>query len=609
LTCKSAYVAGTLQGPVSGLKTYPLQNGTIAVTVTAQATPSGCLFNPVEKQKKLSSARIYTSLFVRHWDSYVTPNKNSIFYATLRKVGGKYAVTKPGFVNALKHSGLESPVPPFGGTDHYDISKSGIVFVAKDPALIQANYTKSDLYFIPLSTFQEPDAPKPRKIETPELEGASSSPTFSPDGRKVAFLRMKNIAYESDKNRLVIVTDVRNSSSAIEMLASEDGKGVWPLSPSSVSWSRDGNQLHLVAEDTGRGRLFKLSLLGPSIGNLPEPIVMNGYVTDIRPLASDDRRLFISSTSLIDNSIYSIVDPESPSKSRMVSSNSKNGLSFGLSQSQISEIWFKGEGDYRVHAWVIKPSSFDDSKTYPLAYLIHGGPQGAWGESWSTRWNPAVFAEQGYVVVAPNPTGSTGYGQDFVDGITNQWGGRPYNDLVNGFEYIENNMSYVDTDRAVALGASYGGYMINWIQGHDFGRKFKALETHDGVFSTLNQYSSEELWFTHHDFAGTLWDHRENYERWDPARFTENWQTPHLIIHNELDYRLPIGEGLAAFNVLQTRKVESKFLSFPDENHWVQKPENSLVWHEQVLGWINKYSRVNEMSQRSWKASSNDVKL
>jgi dipeptidyl aminopeptidase/acylaminoacyl peptidase len=182
------------------------------------------------------------------------------------------------------------------------------------------------------------------------------------------------------------------------------------------------------------------------------------------------------------------------------------------------------------------------------------------------------------------------------NGIKNNWGGRPYDDLVKGFEYIEKNLDYVDTSNAVALGASYGGYMVNWIQGHPLGRKFKALVTHDGVFSTLNQYASDELFFPHHDFGGTLWENPEGYEKWNPAAaaYLKSWATPHLIIHNELDYRLPISEGLAPFNVLQTKGIPSKFLTFPDENHWVLKPENSLVWHREVLDWINKYSGVDQ---------------
>jgi len=260
----------------------------------------------------------------------------------------------------------------------------------------------------------------------------------------------------------------------------------------------------------------------------------------------------------------------------------------------------------------MKPSNFKSERKYPLAYIIHGGPQGAWGDQWSTRWNPAVFAEQGYVVITPNPTGSTGYGQGFTDAIRLEWGGKPYEDLVKGFKFIKENLDFVDTDKTVGLGASYGGYMMNWIQGHDFGREFKALVTHDGVFSMAAQLASDEQYFPTHDLGGPYWKVPENWDKWDPVRFTGNWSTPHLIIHNELDYRLTIAEGLAAFNVLQTRGVESLFLTFPDENHWVLKHENSLVWHRTVINWINQHVGLPPIldkegkdglpERRGWKA-------
>jgi len=260
----------------------------------------------------------------------------------------------------------------------------------------------------------------------------------------------------------------------------------------------------------------------------------------------------------------------------------------------------------------MKPSTFNPAFKYPLAYIVHGGPQGAWTDGWSTRWNPAVFAEQGYVVVCPNPTGSTGYGQAFTDAIEKQWGGLPYEDLVKGFEWIEKNMKYVDTSRAVALGASYGGYMMNWIQGQPLGRKFKALVTHDGVYSMAGQMASEELYFPEHEFGGKFWKNQEEWLRWDPSKHTDKWATPHLVIHSELDYRLTMSEGLAAFHTLQDKGVESQFLTFPDENHWVLKPENSLLWHTVVLDWINvhvglpKYSESHEGSSELKKAALAD---
>ncbi|TVY89307.1 Dipeptidyl-peptidase [Lachnellula willkommii] len=588
-------IVQTFNGSVSNIKVTRIDDHNIALAVTGLATPSGELYNAETAEKPRSTGRVYDKLFVRQWDAYLTENTSAIWYTTLTKgLKGPSVVTVEPLKNALAgHSvSLESPVPPFGGAGDYDISKNGIIFVAKDPKLDPANHTKTDLYFIPLRTFKEQQAPSPQIVKTGNLKGYSSSPAFSPDAKSVAFARMKSDQYESDKPRLLLVPGITDLSNVQEFYETKDGEGKWDLRPEAIVWGKDGKELYVTAEENGHGKLFKLPASPRHANDLPTAIISDGTVTDVKVLPNN--HLFISSNSLVDNSVYAIYNPEKPSEFSTVSSSAKGGKTFGLSQHQIEEFWYKGAEDYKVHAWVVKPSFFKKDQKYPLAYLIHGGPQGAWNESWSTRWNPAVFAEQGYVVVTPNPTGSTGYGMDFQNGIRNNWGGRPYVDLVKGFEYIEENLSYVDTSRAVALGASYGGYMVNWIQGHPLGRKFKALVTHDGVFSTLNQYSSEELFFPHHDFGGTLWQNRENYEKWDPAAHLKDWATPHLIIHNELDYRLPIAEGLAPFNVLQTKGIDSKFLTFPDENHWVLKPENSLVWHREVLGWINKYSGVAE---------------
>lgn len=542
---------------------------------------------------------------VRNWDQYVTPERNAIWYGLLQRSQGKFGFS--GVSNALKGSGLESPIPTFGGTDHFDLGANGIVFVAKDPTVNQATNTKCDFYYVRIPDFSQPPS-LPQKAQTEGLEGAASSPVFAADGQGAAFLKMKENGYESDKNRVILVPDLSELSTTTEAMSSKDGNGLWDRSPEKVGFSNDGKALFLQAEEHGKGLLFKLPVpISPiDLDKLPEPVTNSGYLSDSRPLSSNASELFVSSTNLVDNSVYTIVDPSDPSSSRQLSSNSRDGSSFSLSKDQVSEIWFPGAGKHDVHAWVVKPSNFSSSQKYPLAYLIHGGPQGAWGDQWSTRWNPAVFAEQGYVVVMPNPTGSTGYGQAFCDAIKENWGGLPYEDLVNGFDYIRESLTYVDTDRAVALGASYGGFMMNWMEGHDLGKKFKALVCHDGVFSMENQMSSDEQWFPNHDLGGPYYENMDSWRKWDPARFTGNWSTPMLVIHNALDYRLPIrydhlfvphsalltyysSEGLAAFNILQERDIESRFLMFPDENHWVMKEENSLVWHTVVLNWINSY--------------------
>ena len=378
----------------------------------------------------------------------------------------------------------------------------------------------------------------------------------------------------------------------------------------NLVFSHDGKTLYFSAEDQGYGRLFALTS-DPTNGEVLRALTDTGYVSDIHPLSNGD--VFYTSSSLVDYSSYSIIGTSKSESqaAKWTHSSSKDGSSLGLKASQVSSIRTPASDttvNKTVHSWVYKPSNFEEGKKYPLALLIHGGPQGAWGDSWSTRWNPAVYAEQGYVVITPNITGSTGYGQAFTDAIRKDWGGAPYNDLVNVMDWVENNMPEVDMTRAVALGASYGGYMVNWLQGHDLGRRFKALVCHDGIFSFAGGLlATEELYFPFHDLGGTPWyspsanqtteDAKQAFgqtslDAWnknDPSRYLDHWQTPQLVIHNEKDYRLCISEGLAAFNVLQARGIDSRFLTFPDENHWVLAPENSLVWHKVVLNWINKY--------------------
>ncbi|KAK4196892.1 putative dipeptidyl-peptidase 5 precursor [Triangularia verruculosa] len=600
------------EGPVGGLKVREVKPGNWVVGFTVVVTPEGKMYNPVTEEKGLSSGRVYEGLFVRHWDSWGSENRNSIWVGVLRRDEKGFKVE--GVVDALRGSGLSSPVPPFGGTGDFDVGPGGLVFVAKDPGLDPAVYTKTDLYHVSLEDLAKGGV-RPRVVETKGLEGYSQAPVWSNDGKKIAFTRMRSKQYESDKTRIMVVKDL-NELKAEEFYATEDGEGGWDARPETILWSADDKTLYVTAEHRASNLIYQLPSSPSEAGKkLPSVVTTtDGSVSDVRLLGASVSpnspvagRLFVTSTSLIDNSCYSIVNP-SKNTFNIVSSNSKLGKSFGLAPSSIGDITFKGAGNYDVQALVMKPSNFDPKKKYPLCFLIHGGPQGAWGNSWSTRWNPAVFAEQGYVVVSPNPTGSTGYGMALQNGIKGDWGGKPYNDLVNAFEYIQDNMDYVDTDRAVALGASYGGYMVNWIQGQPLGRKFKALVCHDGVFSTSNQWSTEELFFPIHDFEGTIYDNKQGYEKWDPANHLKEWATPELIIHSELDYRLPVTEGLAAFNVLQAKKVPSKLLVFPDENHWVLKPENSLVWHREVLGWINKYSGIEAENGTHVQAKAGAVK-
>lgn len=518
---------------LSNLQVLKLKDGTIAIALTGLATPSGDPYTAElaesKKKKSHSSARVYTKLFVRHWDAYVTEEKSAIWYGLIENYGGaaagseSYSLSGGQLVNLLRDTGLESPVPSFGGTGDFALGPEGIAFVSRDPDHNDALTTITNLYYVPLKTYAAvaTPPPKPLLIKTGDLQGYSASPAFSPNGSKIAFTRMQSKQYESDKPRLLLLSDVgafvstygtaSSDNDVTEYYATEDGKGGWDARPDSILWNGDGSELFVTAELKGRNALFRLpsSPKAASTFGLPhvviggrelvsaddnelqtrirlgdphadafQPLHGHGSVVDVRLLGTNRSKLFVTMSSQVDNSLYTIVDPgllpnlPFPSEARrftmdVVSSQSRHGSTFGLSRNQLGEIWFQGAGDYKVHALVVRPSNFYDEenkdKKWPLALLIHGGPQGAWADSWSTRWNPAVFAEQGYIVVTPNPTGSTSYGMALQDGIQNEWGGRPYEDIVKCVDYVEEKMPYVDMSRAVALGASYGGYMISKI--------------------------------------------------------------------------------------------------------------------------------------------------
>lgn len=469
-----SYIAGTVPAPISDVKLEILDDDQVAIVVVGKARPNGSLYNPDDEPKKYSTGMLYDGLMVRHWDKYVTPNKNALWHGVLQRAKPHITESRGRFslgrlTNILKGSQLESPMSPFGGLDNFDLGAKAICFVAKDPNLNSATNTKSNLYFV---TIDGSNYSEPKKIELDGFEGASTAPALSPTGNGVAFLQMKENGYEADKNRILICANLSEPSATVELLKSDDGKGTWDRSPESITWSNDGKTLYLVTEDKGTSRLFKSTFNEVGELGLPTPLTQSGSVSHIKSLGANSPHLLLSGSNFVDNSKYSVLDPTGSAEAKLVSSNSRNGSSFGLSSDQVSDIWFKGAKE-QVHAWVMKPSNFSSEMTYPLAFLIHGGPQGAWTDAWSTRWNPAVFAEQGYVVIAPNPTGSTSYGQAFCDDICESWGGLPYEDLVKGIEYIKANLRYVDTERAVALGASYGGYMINWMQGHALAKTFK----------------------------------------------------------------------------------------------------------------------------------------
>jgi dipeptidyl aminopeptidase/acylaminoacyl peptidase len=265
-----------------------------------------------------------------------------------------------------------------------------------------------------------------------------------------------------------------------------------------------------------------------------------------------------------------------------------DGVLSQVSMSRLESFWFVGAHHDKVEGWLVKPPDFDPDKKYPIKFLIHGGPEGAWGDDWSFRWNPELFAANGYIVIMINFHGSTGYGQKFIDAINGDWGGAPFADLMSGLDYAENAYPFIDKDRECALGASYGGYMTNWILGHT--HRFKCIVTHDGMFNSESAWgTTEELWFNEWEFKGTPHTNRELYRKWSPHLSATNFKTPVLVVHGQLDYRLDVSEGLQLFTTLQRLKVPSKMLYFPDEGHWVLMPQNSQLWYKTVNDWVDQW--------------------
>lgn len=467
-----------MRGLINNIK--PLSsNGTVHLVFTAKSTKEGAIYDRNTAPRTYSTGMVYDSLFVRHWDHYVFPEKSQLYSVSFHNKSGKYSLKEDSITNLFgKNSRLETPIDPFGGFGDFAVSSDGnhVAFISKNPDLNPANNTQSLLYLVPVTGWHAPSALNRPAADAVEAsgkklpEGATASPVFSPDGHTLAYLQMYKNGYESDRNRIFIV---RYRSNPVPIVPD------WDVSPAGLVWAPDGKSLYAIADNNGRMKLFNIRIPAPksddnsSISTKITEVYGTSSVHGLKVL--QDNKLILGISSLVASPRAFIFDPSD--RDNLTPLMPKPEHEKSLSPSQIQDFQFTTVLGYDVHGFIIKPSFFDETKKYPMAFFIHGGPQGSWGNSWSTRWNPAIFAEHGYVVVAVNPTGSTGYGQEFVDAIQGQWGGRPYVDLANAFEHIENNksFSYIDTTRAVALGASYGGYMINWIQGQPLGRKFKAL--------------------------------------------------------------------------------------------------------------------------------------
>ena len=505
-------------------------------------------------EAKPTQARVLTSLMYRHWKAWQEPTRTHIL---LQPINGTPRDLTPGAFDA----------PPFSisGGDEFDISPDALELVfARDTEDRPETSTNSDLFITPISSGKE----QTRRITT--RKGADTSPRYSPDGKLIAYRSQSRAGYESDLWELWVYNRATGQSTRLAL--------AFPNWISSFVWAPDGRSIYFTAPEKSKNAIYEATM-GGEYRKIWDEASADGLA-----VSKDGQTLYFERSSLTRPvEIWSLT--RSGQAKQLTHDN--DALLASLELGETGDIWYAGADNTQVQALTVKPPDFDPAKKYPLLVLIHGGPQGAWSDQWSYRWNPQMFAAKGYVILMPNPRGSSGYGQKFVEEISRDWGGRVYTDIMNGVDNLT-AMPWVDASRLGAAGGSYGGYMVDWILGHS--DRFKALVSHAGVYNLESMYGvTEELWFPEWEFAGNPWDNPELYEKWSPNRFVKNFKTPTLVTHGELDFRVPINQGLELFTALQRRGIPSKMLYFPDEGHWVLKPQNSKLWYETVGGWFDRY--------------------
>ncbi len=513
------------------------------------------------REKAGPSGRIYERLFMRHWDAWCDGRRSHLFVVPV--AGGEP-------VDLMKDMDADCPSRPFGGAEEFAVSPDGrsVVFAARDVGRAEAWSTNFDLFEVPLDGSRAP-----RRL-TAANQAWDTQPLFSPDGRTLAYLAMGIPGFEADRYRIVLQPWPEGPK---RVLAES-----WDRSPTSLAFSPDGRTLYTVAENLGQNSLFAVDVASGKV----RTVVEQGTV---RAAVPGERCIVIAHETLTSpTELYSVrVD----GGERLTLTAINAGKVAAARMGEPEQFSFTGAGGDRVYAYVVRPVDFDPAKKYPVAFLIHGGPQGSFGNDFHYRWNPQAYAGAGYATIAVDFHGSTGYGFAFQHAIRDDWGGKPLEDLQKGLAAALQRYPWMDGTRVAALGASYGAYMTNWIAGN-WPDRFRCLVTHDGNLDEQAAYfGTEELWFPEYEHGGTPWDNPKGYAKQNPVDFVRNWKTPTLVVHGGRDYRIPYVNGISTFTALQRKGVPSRFLYFPDENHWVLKPRNSLLWHETVIGWLDQWTK------------------
>ena len=552
-----------------------------------------CNAKKLESTEKSKVKAIITErLFYRHWNAYTDGRRSHIFVipipalpktgeasgtlgTTSRTDKGGRQYDDVGFAKLpvaptdLTPGDYDAPPFSLGGQDNYAFSPDGqeIAYTSNHDK-VEATSTNNDVRLVSVNGGAS-------KNITADNPASDSTPLYSPHGKYIAYRAQQRPGYESDRFRLMLYDrktgEKKNLTEAFDRWVG------------TYVWSLDSDSLFFSAEQDGNSPIFMTKF--DDNGGKPS-LVINGFYDDLAMVKSG---LFFTKMSIDrPNEIFreELATDHNLKPAQLTTLN--HDVFSRAQMSPMTSFWFPGSNGDKVQGFLVKPPNFDPDKKYPVKFLIHGGPQGAWGDDWSYRWNPELFAANGYVVIMINFHGSTGYGQKFIDEINGNWGGAPFEDLMKGLDYAEKTYPFIDKDRECALGASYGGYMTNWILGHT--NRFKCIVTHDGMFNTTSAWgTTEELWFNEWEFKGTPYTNREMYDKWSPHLSATNFKTPTLVVHGQLDYRLDVSEGFQLFTTLQRQGVPSKLLYFPDEGHWVLKPQNSQLWYKTVNDWVDRW--------------------